>query len=376
MIYLLVFFASSFLFYLAENIREGYVRSGLNAIAVLLPCVLAGCRDYSVGTDVMVYAKPMFDTALKITDPVLYTAAWILNSIACELLYYWMPWIIAQFSDNCHWLLFATQLLITVPTYFAIKKYQKFFAVDMWLAMLLWNILMYNNGLNAMRQMIAISFIFLACAYVMEKRWRFAIIYTVIAIGFHNTGLLGIGIFSLYYLLREDITSTSYQRTRQLLILVFFSAIFILLTIVGIQFLMNEGLIRPTYDAYFADGEYASNALSTTVISNFLLYLFLMLFHYHILIKCKVEWLFFTIVSFIIFVGQFSTLINQYLGRVFLYFFPFQVLGVSMIGRCYRGESRFIWHIALILMMLVYWYYRIVHMGATDSANYIFNPAA
>lgn len=377
MIYLLTFFISAFFFYLAENIREGHARSVINAVAVLLPCIVAGCRDYSVGIDVMIYAKPTFDAALGIDDPLYWAAYLLMIGSPNEPLYWWMPWIIAQFSDNAHWLLLATALLIIVPVYFAMKEYHKIFDVKIWLTMLMWYLVMYNQGLDQMRQSIAISFLFLAMAYLLEQRYRRFITFVVIATGFHSTGLIGIALFCLYRLLRQEITTTNYRRIKQLLILAVFSVLFLVMTIVTVQLLIDAGFLRSLYMDYYDNAHgYVGNFVGGTNTIIYMLYLGFAVLHYHILIKRRVEWLFFTVISFIIFVGQFTTLITAAFSRIFCYFYPYQVLSLCMLEYCYRGGSRALFRLMIVSLALAYWFYRIMIVGIHGTNVYIFDPSA
>lgn len=374
MIYLLVFFISSFLFYLAEHIRGKRLTVVLNTIAVLLPCVLAACRDYGVGTDIMTYAVPAFDSATSIEDPIVWGAI-LLADQHYEPLYWWMPWVLARFTENAHWLLFTTQLLITCPTYFALKKYKKLFHIDIWFAMLLWNFALYNLGLNLMRQSIAIALLFLAAAYLFEKRYRFFVIYMLIATGFHTTGLMGCSILYMYWLLRQEVTTNSYRRARQILILVGVSALFIAISVIAFQFLMSEGLLISHYKEYTPGGSQTNAMFRPGLIIAYLLYIFIMVFHYFILIRKRVEWLFFTVLSFVFFIGQFATLISADIWRLFWYFYPFQMLALCMVERCYHGLSRCIWLASIISCTLIYWYVRFISNNYGDTGVYIFSLA-
>lgn len=368
MIYLLTFFIASLFFYLGEHSRERYTRITLNTIAVLLPCVLAGCRDYSVGADIGTYALPTFDAALAIDDPLYWTAFMIVGS---ELLYWWLPWILARFTENGHWLLFATQLLITGPTYFALKKYKKLFAIDMWFAMLLWNLAMYNLSLNAMRQSIAISFVFLAMAYLIERQYRLVFTYMVIAFGFHNSGLFGIAIICLYWIVRQEITPTWVRRLRQLAILLVFSVVFTAASIAAFQLLMSYGVLKVGYSVYTMGT--INTFFSVPRILAYLFYLVVALLHYPLLIRRRVEWLFFTVLSFIVLLGQAISAISADMWRLSWYFWPLQIVSLCMVGRCYQAVSRCVWLGVITSFAMLCWYVVFIAGDYGTTANYIFS---
>lgn len=374
MIYLLTFFSSALFFYLAENIRRKSIRSILAIIGILIPCVIAGCRDGTIGTDVMVYVVPVFDVAGRTDDIVLYAAYLFLQSLV-EPLFYWMVYLIAQCTDNYHWVLFAIQVLMTVPAYFAFKKYQKLFGIPVWLAMLLWQLALFNGGLNVMRQGIAASFMFLAVAYMIEGRYRFFFSYILVAVGFHTTAVLGLGLLPMYLLIRQDTASTSYLRARQLIILALLLVVMVIASLLLVEMLIDTGVIKAGYSEYFSGGAYGSSKFTTYTTVIYLMYVIITLAHYPFLIRQRTEWLFFTVLSFIIWIGQFGTLVNAYIGRIVWYLYPLQILSLCIVGRCYRGSYRHVYTVLLTLLVLGFWFTRFVYVGIHSTYPYIFNPA-
>ena len=55
MIYIVCFLISCSFFWLSEKSKSRFVRNGLAIIAILIPCILAGLRADTIGTDVAVY---------------------------------------------------------------------------------------------------------------------------------------------------------------------------------------------------------------------------------------------------------------------------------------------------------------------------------
>ena len=62
MIYITCFLVSSGLFYFSRN-QDKKTRAVIDAIAIFIPCLLAGIRANTVGTDVSVYLEPMVASA-------------------------------------------------------------------------------------------------------------------------------------------------------------------------------------------------------------------------------------------------------------------------------------------------------------------------
>ena len=63
MIYFLVFFSSEFFYWRGVKCKNQYIRHIMLAAAVLILALMAGLRDYTVGTDVGVYGLYAFEKA-------------------------------------------------------------------------------------------------------------------------------------------------------------------------------------------------------------------------------------------------------------------------------------------------------------------------
>ena len=114
-IYLFCFFASFFLLLLSEGIKKRIVFSlkdtnkiisNLNPfflitvfIALLIPSMLAGYRDYTIGTDVLVYGNYWFEMTkgLDLQSYVQWATASSIGS-----LYALLNYTVSRFSENPH----------------------------------------------------------------------------------------------------------------------------------------------------------------------------------------------------------------------------------------------------------------------------------
>ena len=65
MIYLLLFAISTLLIYIAEKKKYNKYKTLLISFAILIPSVIAGIRNSSVGTDVNVYGIVSYRNALQ-----------------------------------------------------------------------------------------------------------------------------------------------------------------------------------------------------------------------------------------------------------------------------------------------------------------------
>ena len=201
MIYIICFIISSSLFYISSKQKNKAVGLMIDCIALLLPCLLAGLRASSVGTDVTVYLEPMFNLAKESNTFELFMSkswyqGWNLRGVAdIEIGFSVLVYLVTKIFNNFYVLQFVIQCLTIIPIYCGLKiKKEK----NLWIGMLVYFCMFYNISLNIMRQMIALSFLFLAFQYFLKRRNKLYIFYSIIAISFHNSAILGFVLPFLY----------------------------------------------------------------------------------------------------------------------------------------------------------------------------------
>jgi hypothetical protein len=95
--------------------------------------------------------------------------------------------LLNRVAPTFHVLLFTSAFLFLFVMYIAIRKFIKH---DIHLAWFIVLVLPYMTFYNAMRQMLAVAFVFLAFAYFAEARWIFGSFWVLIGTGFHKTAIL------------------------------------------------------------------------------------------------------------------------------------------------------------------------------------------
>ncbi|MBY6839005.1 EpsG family protein [Clostridium botulinum] len=192
---------------IAELSKKKITYTIIISIALIIPCILAGMRADTIGTDVQVYVRPMFEAACSSNSFLQYkNTAWMtswtyryVNEV--EIGFSLFVYIIAKIFRNINILLMGIEMLIIVPFYKGISYFKKEFPI--WLCMLSFYLINYNVTLNMMRQWIAMAFLFYGFKYVVEKNIYKFIIIVLIAMSFHKTAIIGI----IFYLLYEFIYS-------------------------------------------------------------------------------------------------------------------------------------------------------------------------
>ena len=78
-IYIVTFLISCSLLYIGEKYQKNKLLSyTFIVLGLLLPCTLAGLRNETIGTDVQVYVRPMFEAAIN-TDKFIdyFNSSWL-----------------------------------------------------------------------------------------------------------------------------------------------------------------------------------------------------------------------------------------------------------------------------------------------------------
>ena len=121
--------------------------------AVLFPAILAGIRDYTIGTDIATYGHWLFIGAKQASNPLKFA----FSNTSIDFLYSILVYSTAHLFSSEHWLYFFTGLLIYGFTMAGIYRYRKIISISIaWVCFLF---LFYGDTLNAMRQCIAMSIV-------------------------------------------------------------------------------------------------------------------------------------------------------------------------------------------------------------------------
>lgn len=203
-VYLISFALSVLLIAYAEK-RRLRVFLLVSAVALLIPCLVAGLRAQNIGTDVMVYVKPLTNAALSARNFAEYQdgywfAQWRnLYVQDYEIGFSALVYVVAKLTHSLGAVLFMIEALMVVPVYVALARDRK--NIPVWLGMLVFYLMFYNTTLNMMRQWIAMAFLLLAFRMLLEKKWWLMGLFCVVGTLFHNTAVLAVPVFGLFWVL-------------------------------------------------------------------------------------------------------------------------------------------------------------------------------
>lgn len=202
MIYIAFFGVSCIFFWLSEKCKSGFSKNFFAVIAILIPCILAGLRADTVGTDVKVYVEPLYNAAkeshtfsayMKQRWFVIWRYMYVKDfEIGFSLLVFFIQKIGGSFAT----VLFVIQMLIIGPIFFGLKKIHKPYPI--FFGMFVFYCLFYNTSLNMMRQWIAMAILFMAFPYLVSEEKKKYCILVLVACLFHNSAIMGFAILAVY----------------------------------------------------------------------------------------------------------------------------------------------------------------------------------
>ena len=213
-------------------------------IALLIPCILAGLRADTVGTDTADYPLTMYNLALTNTYldymDTQFMHMWVLDYVRdMGIGYASFVYVIANISGDFGMLLFFTHVVIVFSIYGAVKNVCK--EKYVWIGMMIFYLLFYNVSLNAIRQWMAMAILLYAYTEFLDKK-RIWILYAAVGISFHSTAICGLLVFLLYLIFDKiDIPKIRFDRINKIsgswLIIISVIA-------VGIYFLTHMEIVR------------------------------------------------------------------------------------------------------------------------------------
>lgn len=191
--YITIFGLSILLFRFAEKSRYKSAKPLLIIMAILLPCILSGLRDYSIGHDVLVYGKPWFERACSYHAYIDYVKK--ANEYSIGIGYATLNYIVSRFSNNMHVFLFVYQLLQMIILYYAIKPFED--KISIAFAFFVYYFAYYNISLNILRQILSMMIVLFSYRYIVEKKPIKFILIVLLAYSVHSTAIISLVLYPI-----------------------------------------------------------------------------------------------------------------------------------------------------------------------------------
>lgn len=338
-------------------------------LAMLPPIVLAGFRDATVGTDMQVYILSTYEKMVSSGQGFLDFVSTYDGDL--EILYLFINYLTAQFSDQPFLLLIIIHVLIIVPLFATAMKWRPYLSPVLF--MFIYYMIFFQESLSIVRQSIALSFSMLAFTYLLEKKYVFYAVYSLVAIGFHNTAVIAFA-FPLVFFIIKWFPLQKYYLGYLGLCVAFI--LFMMNIELLIAWLIDSGWLDYKYLKYTSlVGEFEAILGATNLVVKIavLVYIaFVMLLYVpDTLVKT------FLVLAVLDFVFSLCALIVQPLDRISLYFrlvsclsIPYMLsnysLSYSSGDRQYQVPVVYAWGVLLFF----YWFYVYMLGNYDDTADY------
>jgi hypothetical protein len=186
--YLTCFAFSSFLFWFGQKVKRNQ-NWFIYGIALLIPAILAGIRDVSVGIDVLYYAYPIFEDARL--APSIHSLIYTWERI--EIGYLWLNFVLSRITSHHNLVLFTIMFIELFFVFLALRQWRD--KIPIWLGMSVFYFLFFNMSLNLMRQCLALAIAFFGMKYVFKRKFFHFTFWILLGFLFHRSTL----ILLLYY---------------------------------------------------------------------------------------------------------------------------------------------------------------------------------
>lgn len=364
--YIITFLTSLGFLYVSEKHKNKYVRNFCVVIALLIPSILAGLRDYSVGNDVLLYGNGWFERATTYNSLIDYLRKADEYSIGVG--YAFVNYVVSRFSGSAHFFYFCYELLQLIVLYFAIKPLKK--EVSMTFAFAVYYFCYYNSSLNILRQIMAILIVLYSYRFILSRNLLKFSIAILIAFSFHSTGIVGFVLYPIYV----AINNKQLKNVVKILIVIFSLALS-----VGYQYvfglLASVNVLSPDrYLHYMTDSDVGGRFVR---LSYWLIIMIIILWRGKKVTQYtdKTDFLKITmtmsfIVSIVMFVG------SSWIIRVSYYFDIYQVLFLPIVAKNMGlkiGNKRNVAGYAIILITIIfYWFITFILRNGAATYPYKF----
>ena len=350
--YFVVFISSIFLAWLAEvgfRKEKKLLPYILIAVSILLPCILAGFRDDTIGTDVTWYVTPLVDRAYKAIDFFDFYEMQQRDSMElgfASLVYF------LTLSYDAGPTLFLLQLCILIPLYIALFSYRD--RMPVWLGLTIFYFLSFNTGLSIIRQTLTITLLLCAFSFIEKKQWIVGTIIILLSITIHRSAIfLAFFVIATYYLCRI-------RKVKPMAVILAVS----ILVFMG-NFLMD--LMRGgAYD------EYASRALERTgeaglSMRSLALYSCLTIIPF----SKKGEQSIAAIVALCGFVIYFMTIYSSYYIRLAMGPILFSTIAYPSYINTIKPPKRKKYILIVLATLFIYWFVGVILHGGNETYPYM-----
>jgi len=353
-IYIITFLSSCLFANKAQKNENNKKKLIINSIiAIMIPSIVAGLRDFNIGVDVLVYGKNIFYSAVNSKSLLSF-----LNTCDADLLYEVFNYIISRITNDLNMFLFFMELFNIVLIY--ITLYRNRNKNKIWIGLLIFFCFFYNRTFNLLRQSMALSVIFFGTYYLDNKKNLKFIISVIIASLFHSTAII--------CLIMIPIKLISEMESKKRIVYSLCIIILFLFSILNydniLAVLINTNLISSKMTYYISNKQFEFYIIET-FIKILLLFVWIIFLRqkddkrdkYHLLI---------VVISILLFqLRGFA----DYADRIGFYFEYMYFIIYSKNVKINK-KNKMISKLLIIIISVVYWIYKYIIMNSCNTFPY------
>lgn len=261
-IYPIVFSLSCGLLRLSEKIEKRQ-RIIIVIFALLLPSIISGCRDYSMGYDVEHYGNRYFELAKQYN---LFDYMKWMTERQIEPLYALLNKVVSYVTVSPH-VLYGTQTFMILFLIYLVVK-ENGYPIDV--CLMAFFCFMFVDSFNILRQYIATAIVFYSYIFIKRKKIVKYIICIAIAMGFHFMAVTGFVLWPIYYGIAkfdDSVTKDTLKNSKKVkrkIIILSLVAVGLVLSFSNISgILVRTGILPARYIAYGTDLSTSINITGT-----------------------------------------------------------------------------------------------------------------
>lgn len=327
--------------------------------ALFLPVMLAALRAPSIGTDTSDYLT-LFHVAS--TNNLSYSD-FIDTYSGFEQGFALLVYLCGKLFTDEIYFLFICHSLIILPFFYAVLKWGNGKTIT--LSLFIFFFLFYNESLNLMRQYIALSFTILSVMFLFQRKTTKALLFLLFSVSFHNTAMLILVIFAIFYLTK-------------VLPIKKHGIVYSILLVLGICALSNLAFYIDNVSKLFLTDNYAEKYAvnfknskgATSSLSTMIIYGMILIFFFSRRRNKSCAMLdFFFIMALMAFLFNFLSVYSVTLYRLSLYFNIFSCISIPLYIRDQKGQPT-LWSPILYGLFIFYWIFAVVIHGSNETYPY------
>ena len=253
-IYLITFFITCVLCVILQKyIKNKILKVIFSILIILIPSIIGGFRDLTIGTDVLVYGEKYFKYANSYQNILNY-----ITSYDIDIGYLAINFLVSRFTNDVHIFLFVLQLIVNTLVFITLYKYKE--RVPLWLSMLCYLTLYYCRTFNLIRQSMALAIVFWGIKKKKKKEFIKYFIVVLLASLFHPSAWIALLLYIINILLNS-------KNERIYSFIIVSSALFVVLAFPILMKVLNSLNILPErYYNYLTI--YARDEMNVNLIEN------------------------------------------------------------------------------------------------------------